>query len=152
MLSACATLVSGTDQTVTVATNPAGATCMLDRMGARVGAISATPGSVRVDKSRNDLAVTCSKEGYQTATTMHSSTFNGATFGNIIAGGLVGVVVDAASGANFTYPANVQMQLAANPTPSMPPVASRMELQPASFQTISATAPNGFGPAGVYPR
>ena len=128
MLSACATLVNGSSQNVTVSTNPPGASCTLDRVGARVGAIPATPGSVRVDKSKNDLSVTCAKGGYQTATVAHPPSFGAATFGNIIAGGVIGVVVDAASGANYTYPDDVRVDLAANPTPAAPPMALQAPL------------------------
>lgn len=123
MLSACATLVNGSSQNVTVFTNPPGANCTLDRIGARVGAISATPGSVRLDKSKNDLSVTCAKDGYQTATVSRAPSFGAATFGNIIAGGVIGVVVDAASGANYSYPDDIRMDLAANPAPAAPPMA-----------------------------
>lgn len=118
-LPGCATLVEGTSQSMTVTTNPAGASCTLDRQGERLGAIAPTPGTLRVDKSKNDMAVTCAKEGYQTATTSHSPKFVGTTFGNLIAGGLIGVVVDAASGANFRYPDEVRVDLA----PTAPPVA-----------------------------
>lgn len=108
---------------MTVSTNPPGASCTLDRVGARVGAIPATPGSVRLDKSKNDLSVTCAKDGYQTATVARPPSFGAATFGNIIAGGVIGVVVDAASGANYTYPDDIRIDLAANPAPAMPPMA-----------------------------
>ncbi len=123
MLSACATLVNGSSQNVTVSTNPPGASCTLDRIGARVGAIPATPGSVRLDKSKNDLSVTCAKDGYQTATVSRAPSFGGATFGNIIAGGVIGVVVDAASGANYSYPDDIRVDLAASPAPATPPMA-----------------------------
>lgn len=122
-LSACATIVTGTSQTVTVSTDPAGAACTLDRAGARVGAIPQTPGSVRIGKSGKDLSVTCAKDGYQTATVQQSSSFNGVTFGNILAGGVIGVVVDASSGANFNYPGDVRLALAPNPVPQAPPIA-----------------------------
>lgn len=117
LLPGCATLVNGTNQTVTVSTTPPGASCTLDRMGERVGAIGSTPGSLRIDKSKHDLSVTCSKEGYQTASTTQSASFNGATFGNLIAGGIIGIVVDASSGANFSYPPDIRMDL--------PPLAAR---------------------------
>jgi hypothetical protein len=170
MLGACATLVNGTTQTVTVSTTPAAASCTLDRMGARVGAISATPGSVRLDKSKNDLAVTCSKDGFQTATVNHAPSFSGATFGNIIAGGVVGVIVDAASGANYSYPDDIRMDMAANPGASLPPIASAsapsgpdapirlrpvaagLDEQPALIRPINASAVNGASPTGLYPR
>ncbi|MBC7801754.1 MAG: hypothetical protein H7Z10_14125 [Gemmatimonadaceae bacterium] len=113
--------MTGTSQTLTVSTTPPAATCTIDRVGERVGAIPSTPGSVRLDKSKNDLAVTCSKDGFVTATTAHASSFNGATFGNILIGGLVGVVVDASSGANFNYPTDIRMDLAANAAPVLAP-------------------------------
>ena len=139
-------------------------------MGARVGAISATPGSVRLDKSKNDLTVTCSKEGFQTATVNRAASFSGATFGNIIAGGVVGVLVDAASGANYSYPDDIRLDMAANPGASLPPVASEsvrsgpgapirlrptaagLDAQPALIQPINASSVNGSGPTGLHTR
>jgi hypothetical protein len=128
LLPACATLVSGTDQTVTVSTTPSGASCTLDRVGERVGAVPATPGSLRVDKSVHDHTVTCSKEGFETASATHASKFNGATFGNLLAGGVIGLAIDASSGANFTYPSDIRLQLAAlPPAPLPPPIAQDSE-------------------------
>ena len=122
LLPACATVVEGTSDNVTLSTTPAGATCTVDRDGERVAAVAATPASVRVSKSRHDLNVTCTKEGYQPATTAASSRFTGATFGNLLVGGVGGVVVDAASGANNRYPSEVKLDLAEAPAPP-PPIA-----------------------------
>lgn len=47
--------------------------------------------------------VTCTKDGFQNATTTIPAKFNAVTAGNIILGGLVGIAVDAASGANYGY-------------------------------------------------
>ncbi len=169
LLSACATLVNGTSQTVTVSTTPPGASCTLDRMGTRIGAISSTPGSVRIDKSKNDLAVTCTKDGFQTATVAHAPSFGGATFGNIIAGGVIGVVVDAASGANYSYPDDIRVDMAAAASSlppiaqqapaSMPgtaihlmPVAARSDLTPALAQPIGMSSVNGVGRPGLIVR
>ncbi len=141
LLPACATVVEGTSDTITLSTTPAGATCTVDRNGERVGAVAATPGSLRLSKSRHDLNVTCTKEGYQLATTTASSRFTGATFGNILAGGVVGVVVDAASGANNRYPPDVRLDLAENPAlPPPAPVAQTPApsplLRPAGHQRL----------------
>ena len=140
LLPACATVVEGTSDTVTLSTTPAGATCTVDRNGERVGAVAATPGSLRLSKSRHDLNVTCTKEGYQPATTTASSRFTGATFGNILAGGVVGVVVDAASGANNRYPPDVRLDLAENPAPPPAPLAQTPApgplLRPAGHQRL----------------
>jgi hypothetical protein len=111
-LSACATVMSGTDQSIAVATDPPGASCSIDRNGTHIGLVSPTPGSIHLDRSKDDLTFTCKDPGYQDAKLSQSPHFTGATFGNILIGGLVGVAVDAATGANFRYPDNVSIPLA----------------------------------------
>ena len=64
-LTGCATLVKGASQSVTVNTDPQGATCALTREGKQIAAVNSTPGTVSVDKSRKAVAVSCSKPGYQ---------------------------------------------------------------------------------------
>lgn len=138
-LGGCATVIEGTTQNVSVITQPPGASCTVSRDGVVLGAVSSTPGSVKVGKSKNDLAVTCSKEGYETATMNYPSSFNGMTFGNILVGGAIGAVVDASSGANYNYPKEVSMSLAeadsaapataaATQTPAPPPVVAASAL------------------------
>src|SRR5438067_3112063 len=87
LLPGCATIMEGTSQSVQITTSPPGARCFVDREGARLGEVGSTPGSVRVDKSKNDLVVTCSKDGHQSATVAQSPNFTGTTFGNILIGG-----------------------------------------------------------------
>lgn len=111
-LPGCATIFEGTSQSITLTTDPPGADCVVTRHGARVGQVNPTPGSLHIDKSKDDLAIHCEHAGYQAANVTESPKFQGTTFGNIVAGGLVGVVVDAASGANFMYPADERITLA----------------------------------------
>ena len=89
LLPGCATIVQGAGQNLTVTTNPAGASCRLERQGAAVGVIAPTPGTLRLDKSRQELVVTCSREGHDPTTARHVSEFGPATFGNFIVGGLI---------------------------------------------------------------
>jgi hypothetical protein len=112
LMSPCATIVNGSNQSVTVSTDPPGASCKLTRQGETVGAIALTPGSVQVSKSKNDLSVVCEKSGFQTATISKSPSFGGATFGNIVAGGPIGAIVDAASRANYTYTSEMHVSMA----------------------------------------
>lgn len=56
-----------------------------------------------VHKTKTDLNVICRKDGYEDAQTIIATKFGGATAANIIAGGIIGVGVDAASGANYSY-------------------------------------------------
>ena len=97
--SACATITHGSNDTITVNTNPTGASCEIKQGANTIAFINPTPGSMMVPKSKNDLSVFCNKDGYETAAGNLSSEFQAMTFGNIIFGGLIGVAVDAASGA-----------------------------------------------------
>src|ERR1700756_3551533 len=65
-LSGCATAIEGTSQGIAITTMPAaGANCVLS---GREGNWSVTtPGVVRVEKSKEDIAVHCSKPGWQDA-------------------------------------------------------------------------------------
>jgi hypothetical protein len=123
-ITGCATILEGTSQSVQITTTPPGARCLVDREGARLGEVGSTPGSIRLDKSKNDIAVTCSKDGYQTATIAQSPDFQGTTFGNILIGGGVGAIADAASGANYEYPKQVTLALAPMAAPPPPPLAA----------------------------
>jgi len=107
----CASIVEGTDQNVTIITEPTGAKCDLTRDGEIIATASSTPTSVNVDKSKDDISVICTKEGHFDGAKVVESAFQGMTFGNIIFGGIIGVGVDAASGAMNEYPATVTVVL-----------------------------------------
>lgn len=121
LLTNCASIVEGTTDTLTVITDPAGANCNLKRQGATIGVVNPTPGSVTVSKSKYDISVLCKKDGHQDGADTFGSEFQGMTFGNILFGGIIGVAVDASSGAMHHY----------QDTISIP-------LQPISFPSISA--------------
>jgi hypothetical protein len=138
LLPGCATIFEGTSQSVAISTDPPGADCTIDRAGSRVGQVNPTPGLIHIDKSKNDLTVSCKHAGYQTATVAQSSKFQLTTFGNILIGGVVGVVVDAASGANFEYPTDVRMSMApdpaAVPVAALPVAAMPLPIIPVAYQ------------------
>lgn len=119
-VSGCSTILTGTSQGITVTTNPTGATCTIDRGGQRVGAIAQTPNTVQISKSASPLDIECSKEGFQTASLKHKADFAGATVGNLLLGGVIGVAVDAASGASSIYPSEVRLALVALPRATSP--------------------------------
>ncbi|WP_339949170.1 hypothetical protein [uncultured Albimonas sp.] len=109
--AACATITQGSDDTVTVTTQPPGAVCEIKQGAATVAFINPTPGSMMVPKSKNDLSVVCRKEGFEPAAGTLSSEFQAMTFGNILFGGVIGVAVDAASGAMNDYPPMITLVL-----------------------------------------
>lgn len=106
-MSACSSIVEGTTQTVTVITDPPGATCNLTRGGAIVAVANPTPASVMVEKSKDNISIACTKAEHLDGAGALASEFEGMTFGNILFGGIIGVAVDSASGAMNKYPASV---------------------------------------------
>ena len=107
VISGCATVIKGTDESISVMTEPQGATCTLVREGKTVGVVNPTPGSVELDRDKDDISVNCVLADYEDTTEVVSSEFTGYTLGNVILGGGVGAVIDAASGANSEYPDSV---------------------------------------------
>lgn len=110
-LSGCATVTQGSTDSVRVMTDPAGATCTLTRDGQVIGSVNPTPASVMVSKSRQDIEVNCERAGFLPADGVLSSEFEGATLGNVLLGGVIGLGVDAASGALNDYPPSVALTL-----------------------------------------
>ncbi len=112
MLNAgCATLTKGSTQTVTVDTDPSGAVCTLTRDSKPLAVVNPTPGSIPISKSSGAVSVICKKDKYLDAAGTMTSQFQAITFGNILFGGLIGVAIDAASGASHEYPALVTITL-----------------------------------------
>ena len=100
----CASILAGRSQMLTIETNPPGASCNLTREGRVVGSVASTPGALMINKTKHDISVSCSKDGYQTATGYLDSGTEGSTFGNILAGGVIGWGIDSAVGADNKYP------------------------------------------------
>lgn len=110
-LQACASIIDGHTQAIAVNTNPPKADCVLNRQNAPIGEIQSTPGSLVIEKTRDDINIACNKNGYQQSTTMEKSGVDGWVFGNIALGGLIGLAVDAGTGAINKYDTPVNITL-----------------------------------------
>ena len=108
LIVGCSTITTGTTQPFTVKTAKVdGAKCeLVDSKDAR-WVINSTPETREITKGDGPLTVKCSKAGYKTTEIVVEEAFAGATLGNVILGGGVGVIVDAASGAAQEYPDEV---------------------------------------------
>lgn len=124
-LSGCGTITQGTSQDITITSVPPGGACDLTRKGEHVATLKATPGTVKVDKTKNDILLTCKLAGYQEASVNLESGYGAGTFGNIILGGGIGWAIDSATGADNKYPSSAQVQFiplgAAPPAPAPNP-------------------------------
>ena len=106
LTSGCATVTTGTEQNVTVVTekNVIGAQCELTDAKSKKWYVPSTPGNANVHRGDGPMSVICEKSGYRTANLMVDETLAGATLGNILIGGGVGILVDAMSGSAQRYP------------------------------------------------
>jgi hypothetical protein len=107
----CATVTSGGFQTIDVRTEPEGADCTFSREGSPVARVNPTPGPILVGKSSGDISVLCRKAGYEDTGGTIGSGFQPMTLGNIVLGGIIGVVIDASTGAMLKYPESVTFLL-----------------------------------------
>ncbi len=105
-LSGCATIVSGSTQKVAVTSQPSGAKVTAD------GKMTATTPTDFTLERKSDHTLEFSKDGYKTATVLLKRTMNGMGFGNVLLGGIIGIGVDAVSGAdNKLVPERVDVVL-----------------------------------------
>jgi len=93
ILSGCATVISGVDQDVTFNSVPGDATVIINSIPR-----GTTPLTVSL-KRRGHYEVTLEKEGYYPTNFVMRRKVNPAIIGNILVGGVIGVGVDAATGA-----------------------------------------------------
>ncbi|HKX07444.1 MAG TPA: hypothetical protein VJN67_04590 [Stellaceae bacterium] len=139
-LVACASISSGTSQKLTINTDPSGADCQLMVKDAAIGNVNPTPGAITVKRASDSIRVTCRKDGYQDATYVNKPGLEAATLGNIVLGGVIGLAVDAASGANNRYEEVMTLRLepasAALAKPQPAPAASETGQQPQAVARI----------------
>ncbi len=119
-LSACATIVSGTSQRLTVNSVPEGASCRVLQGGMPVGFVAATPGTVQIPKGSAAVQISCAKPGYPVGEASEGAGLDGWVFGNIVIGGLVGIVIDMASGAVYHYHPDMMVALGEPGQPGYP--------------------------------
>lgn len=102
MLPGCATILDGTTQEITFDTNPQGAECVLERDGKLLSRVN-TPNTIMVKKTKHDIHVSCTKDGYHDSVAHLKSKIEGSTWGNILLGGGVGWAIDSAAGSDNEY-------------------------------------------------
>jgi hypothetical protein len=98
LLPACATVVRGTEQDVSIISEPPEALARLSN-----GMSCTTPCKVELDRSES-VTVTISKAGYEPSETKIVSKMRGSDYllgigGNVMVGGVVGAVLDSTNGA-----------------------------------------------------
>jgi PEGA domain len=107
ILGGCASVTRGTTETISVASTPSGAEATIS--GLEAPTVCTTPCAF-VAKRNADITVTVVKEGYEpqiVPLTKDIPAAGAAGFaGNVLAGGLIGMGVDAATGAATDHKPN----------------------------------------------
>jgi hypothetical protein len=129
-LGGCASVTRGTTESISIASTPSGA--VTDVAGLEVPTTCVTPCVVQA-KRNADIVVTVSKEGFEPQViplTKDISGSGGAGFaGNLLLGGIVGMGVDAATGAAMDHKPNPVI-VTLQPIPVAPPPVRRVPPRP----------------------
>ncbi|WP_456623678.1 MULTISPECIES: translation initiation factor 2 [unclassified Bradyrhizobium] len=124
MLGGCASVTRGTTENISISSTPSGVEAVVT--GLEVPTTCTTPCAI-VAKRSADITVTFQKEGYESQTVQLTKEVSGtgaAGFaGNLLAGGVVGMGVDAVTGAATDHKPNpviVTMQPSIRARPAAP--------------------------------
>jgi uncharacterized protein YceK len=117
LLSGCASIFSGSTQTVTVNSEPVGAAVTVtNSAGAKVHS-GTTPATFQLARGAGyfraeSYTIKLQKDGFAAKEINVTGNINGWYFGNILIGGLIGMLaVDPLTGAMYSFPDNVSAQL-----------------------------------------
>lgn len=111
----CASLTTSNENNIRVETVDASgaevkdATCAILKGATRTE--FKTPAVIPVAKGSGDLRIDCAKEGLADGKAVLTSRAGGATFGNILAGGIIGAIVDQSTGKAYNYPEWIQIMM-----------------------------------------
>lgn len=109
LLPGCASILSGNESTTSIETDPEKARCELD--GKNFKRVIETPESIRLSAKAAPIKITCTADGYHPATTKMDTSSDGTILANIIFGGVIGIVVDAATQSGMKFPKRISLAL-----------------------------------------
>lgn len=122
----CASVVHGTTQAVPVNSSPVGASVKVNCGKSSRSVNPITPTTVYLKRNAEPCNITVSKEGYEDASLVFLTNMSGWFWGNILIGGVLGMIIDGVDGAIFNrVPESASLSLALlNPST---PRAERIE-------------------------
>jgi hypothetical protein len=108
LINSCATIMKGTSQDISINSNPVSAKFVVKTTGGIEMFSGSTPGSVKLPKKK-EYIVTITMQGFKDANISITQSFESWTIGNVICGGIIGLIVDAANGAMWKLEPDVIM-------------------------------------------
>jgi hypothetical protein len=105
-MTSCATIISGRNQDLPVVSNPSGAIVTIGSTK------QMSPATFTLDRRQSVYVVRVEKEGYEAVEITLKKGVNGWVFGNIVFGGIIGLVIDIANGSASKFtPDEVEVNL-----------------------------------------
>ena len=108
LLSSCASIVSGSKQNINFNSTPSGATVWVDDVN-----LGVTPVIAQLERIKKKQKDKIELQGYKPYELILNRKTNGWIWGNILFGGIIGIIIDASSGAMYRLtPDQIEAQLA----------------------------------------
>lgn len=108
LFSSCASIVSGSKQNINFNSTPSGATVLVDDVN-----LGVTPVIAQLERIKKNQKVKIELQGYKPYELILNRKTNGWIWGNILFGGIIGIIIDASSGAMYRLtPDQIEAQLA----------------------------------------
>ena len=126
MLSGCSSIVSKSDYSIAINSTPDDANFVVTNKAGQKVHGGTTPSTVTLKSSSGYFSgetytISFTKNGYTTKIHTITSNIDGWYFGNIIFGGLIGMlIVDPATGAMYNLPDRIDISLDSNVTSTKP--------------------------------
>jgi hypothetical protein len=95
----CSSIVHGTTQQVKLNSEPAGAAITVECGDVNNDSKLVTPAVVTLHRKPDHCALKLNKEGFAEREVKFAKSLSGSFFGNILFGGIIGIIVDGANGA-----------------------------------------------------
>jgi hypothetical protein len=108
LFSSCATIISGSKQTVKFTSNPSQANVSINNVN-----VGKTPFETKLKRKIKEHKIVIQLEGYKPFETTLKRKFNAWYVGNLLIGGLIGIILDPITGAIYKLtPEQVNAELA----------------------------------------
>ena len=110
LATGCASVMEGSDHVINVNTTGCedAGIIICTVMNSEGFSVLTAPASVSVEKTRNALTITCSsRDKTASGSLIVDSNYEAMNAGNLLLGGIIGIGVDAATGAMWKYPSAV---------------------------------------------
>lgn len=140
LLASCSTIIEGSTDKVNVTTSPQVQNARCDLKNGRGQWDVSSPGTTQVKKSKTDLQINCQDPvNGATGTKTIESDVDAWYFGNIIFGGIIGLIVDPSTGSMWKYQSDVTVVL--NEPVNLLPAPAPVQPQPQLGAPVSQVQP-----------